>query len=72
MRVADCPSCATRRGVITARRPVPTADPDGRVHQQRLAAELQTAQAKARHRKAVTATELRMTELTQKLGRAGR
>jgi primosomal protein N'' len=72
-RVADCPCCATRRGVVTARRSGPTDDPDGRVHQQRLAAELQEAHAKlARQRKALTATEVRITELTRKLGSAGR
>jgi hypothetical protein len=73
MRVADCPACGTRRGVVTAQRAGPTDDPDGRIFQQRLAAELQTAQAKLdRQRKAVTATEFRITELTQKLSGAGR
>jgi hypothetical protein len=70
-RVADCPSCATRRGVVTARRAGPADNSDGLVYTAATSRGV-AAQAKlARRRKAVTAAEARITELTRKLGRVG-
>lgn len=71
-RVADCPECGMRRGVVTADRTGPMDDRSGQVARQRLAAELQVAQARLdRQRKAVEATERRIAELAQKLGDTG-
>lgn len=72
-RVADCPERGARRGVVTSERVGPVDDDrDGKVARERLAAELATAQAKLdRQRKAITATERSIAELTQKLEGAG-
>jgi hypothetical protein len=66
LRVTDCPGCGTRRGVISDQRLGPASDPGGPVRQQRLIAELNAANSKLhRQRKAITATEKRIGELTQ-------
>lgn len=57
-----------RRGVVTAQRAGPVDGRNGQVARKRLAAELAAGQAKLdRQRKAITATERGIAELTQKL-----
>jgi hypothetical protein len=71
-RVAGCPACGLHRGVVHAQRVGPTDDPEGRVHKERLATELQSATAKLeRQRKAISATEDRLAELTKQLTELG-
>jgi hypothetical protein len=71
-RVAGCPACGMRRGVVTAQRAGPVDDKTGQVARERLAAELRAAQAKLdRQRKAIKATERDIAELTQNLANLG-
>jgi hypothetical protein len=70
--VTDCPACARRRGVVTARRVGPADDKSGRVARERLAAELAEARMKRdKQSKAVRATERRIADLTRKLEEPG-
>lgn len=70
--VTDCPTCGTRRGVVTAQRTGPADDQNGQVARDRLAAELAAAQAKLdRQHKAIKATEHSIAELIQKLNNTG-
>jgi primosomal protein N'' len=70
-RVVDCTDCGTRRGVVSAQRLGSASDQNGPVERQRLNAELSAVRAKLdRQRKAITATEERIAELTQVLLRA--
>ncbi|MFP3964145.1 hypothetical protein SMC26_17625 [Actinomadura fulvescens] len=67
-RVVDCPTCATRRGVVEVERVGPTDDPEGRVQRERLLSELQAAKAKLeRQRRTVEKTQRRIDELSEKL-----
>jgi hypothetical protein len=68
--VTDCPACARRRGVVTARRLGPA---DGRKGaRDRLAAELTEARAKLdKLRDAVKTTERRIARLVRKLEEQG-
>lgn len=71
MSVASCPSCGKRRGVVEAVHVGPTEDPEGEVQRERLAAELQAAEAKReRQRKAMAKTEQRIAMIAEKLGGA--
>lgn len=70
--VANCPACARRRGVVTARRVGPADDTSGRVARERLAAELAESRTKLdKQSKAVRATGRRIAELARKLEEPG-
>jgi hypothetical protein len=71
-RVADCPTCAVRRGVVQSTRIGPANDAHGVVERERLMAELRTETAKLeRRRKAAASTEQRIAEINAKLGHGG-
>ena len=72
LAVIDCPTCARRRGVVTARHVGPADDKDGQVARDRLAAELAATGVKLdKQRKAVKATERRVADLTRQLEEQG-
>lgn len=67
-RVADCPACGTRRGIVTSTRIGPANDPQGGIERERIAAEIRAETAKLeRARKAVAKVEVRLEELEVKL-----
>ncbi|MFG2213153.1 hypothetical protein [Streptomyces sp. NPDC048638] len=75
--VENCPTCGTRRGVVSAVHVGPTEDPDCHVRLKRaaaaarrehLAAELQTAETKRdQQREAIGETEQRIAEIAKEL-----
>jgi primosomal protein N'' len=70
--VLNCPTCARRRGIVTAARVGPAGDNSGQVARDRLAAELAAVDAKLdKQRKAVRATERRVADLTRQLEEQG-
>ncbi|MFE6025630.1 hypothetical protein [Streptomyces niveus] len=67
--VVACPTCGTRRGVVGAVHIGPSDDPEGEVQQERLATELQAAEAKLeRQRKTTAKTEQQVAKIVRKLG----
>jgi hypothetical protein len=70
--VAECPTCARRRGIVMARRAGPADGQSGQVARDRLTADLTAARTKLdKQRKAVKVTERRVADLARKLEEQG-
>ena len=72
VRVAYCPACETRRGIVTSTRIGPANDPQGEVERERIVVEIRAEMAKLeRARKAVARVEARLEALNAKLADFG-